>query len=1142
MKIATSTSLLISLLVALTLPFTIFALVEPDRTNSIAYNSFVHPALSSDTEFVPLASVQALIDNEDQTGWINESDISLLDVQVDVRSGRIASIPLNEPIYPGDNPLLWRIAPLDYDDHEDENNVTDQYYSYMAIQGVKQWLTQHQDELSISVSELFAEGSVRTAVHDNGNLIQVNMGRSYNNLTVVDSRAFATVKRGNLVNIGFEKWGSLNLGLDFTPTLTLDEAKNKLADWSGADLASPRTGLGDKENKDLCEPKLQILTLAHDDTRKRKRVPKNMTVSAETKFYYHKEMGYKHILAWRVCPVFENQQREIMEGLIDAQTGEVYSFIDKIDYFTGTGSVYPLSNDGKGPDGMSQPGWPMPFLQIKDVNSGALVMTDTGGNFFSSGENTIGFRGQYVLMADVCGEAGMTVQGNFDWGSSSGTDCKTPGYGGKGNTHASRSGYYELNKMMEIARSHLPSNEWLKLRLTANMNIKDSCNAFWDGSTINFFRSSGSCANTGEIAAVFDHEWGHGLDNNDVYPDIVMPSGEGIADIYSALRLGDSCIGRGFFSVPCTQSGDPCINNCTGVRDIDYDQHASGKPHTLTWTIENCDYFDVHCQGLVYAEAIWSLWKRDLPSLYGYDDNTALEIVMRLTFIAAGNVATWYSGGPPYGGCGGNSGYLSYLYADDDDGDITNGTPHMTAIYAAHNRQEIACKRPTVRDSGCLDTPQEAPTLNIVSGSMKNILMWTSVSNAIEYQVFRTEGVSKCAQGKVLLATVPSNTMNYTDTGLMNGRDYFYIVIPKGKDSACFGPASECIQAVPKEEPDYQVACQSEVVVIEMNPDCNGCITEPNTSAGICTVFPLGGYTGNVSLTCSAPGFSCSSSSPIMLSADDDYVNIQVNISITSSTSDGTHQIDVLASDESISRSAKISVIVFDMTMAQGYQEAVYNPNLGAPICYPKSKECSSGNLLIGRGNMGPEPNAPNALDDCPDGSAGIYKYDESVNKIVVRYGRINRQDSDQLITEEDYITIIATVWSFSPDDTADFWITSTPSDPSWNYIGSVHSRKEGKSEEIKIDFRLGKGLTQAVRVSFHYGALSTTLTPCLGGPFDDADDLVFAVHPSRNATTPTPSPQSKSSKKPTPMPNTPPTRRSSKGSKRVRYHSRGTT
>jgi hypothetical protein len=56
---------------------------------------------------------------------------------------------------------------------------------------------------------------------------------------------------------------------------------------------------------------------------------------------------------------------------------------------------------------------------------------------------------------------------------------------------------------------------------------------------------------------VFDHEWGHGLDNNDLTPTIVKPSGEGIADIYTALRLGDSCIGRGFFNNPCSQFGDP---------------------------------------------------------------------------------------------------------------------------------------------------------------------------------------------------------------------------------------------------------------------------------------------------------------------------------------------------------------------------------------------------------------------------------------------------------------------------------------------------------------------------------------------------------------------------------------------------------
>jgi hypothetical protein len=64
----------------------------------------------------------------------------------------------------------------------------------------------------------------------------------------------------------------------------------------------------------------------------------------------------------------------------------------------------------------------------------------------------------------------------------------------------------ELNKIMEIARSHLPSNVWLQGRLVANMNINDSCNAYWNGS-VNFYRRGGGCGNTGEIAAIFDHEW-----------------------------------------------------------------------------------------------------------------------------------------------------------------------------------------------------------------------------------------------------------------------------------------------------------------------------------------------------------------------------------------------------------------------------------------------------------------------------------------------------------------------------------------------------------------------------------------------------------------------------------------------------------
>ena len=61
---------------------------------------------------------------------------------------------------------------------------------------------------------------------------------------------------------------------------------------------------------------------------------------------------------------------------------------------------------------------------------------------------------------------------------------------------------------------------------------------------------------------------GHGLDDNDVVPNIASPSGEGIADIYAALRMGDSCIGRGFYV-----SG----SGCTGKRHVP-DCHVGEEP------------------------------------------------------------------------------------------------------------------------------------------------------------------------------------------------------------------------------------------------------------------------------------------------------------------------------------------------------------------------------------------------------------------------------------------------------------------------------------------------------------------------------------------------------------------------------------
>src|SRR5688500_20355689 len=101
------------------------------------------------------------------------------------------------------------------------------------------------------------------------------------------------------------------------------------------------------------------------------------------------------------------------------------------------------------------------------------------------------------------------------------------------------------------------------------MNINNSCNAFFSPAdethpttgSVNFYRDSsstgiGNCRNTGEIAAVFDHEWGHGLDTFDNAGGVSLP-GEAYADMAAVMRLNSSCIARGFFkSGNCGGNGD----------------------------------------------------------------------------------------------------------------------------------------------------------------------------------------------------------------------------------------------------------------------------------------------------------------------------------------------------------------------------------------------------------------------------------------------------------------------------------------------------------------------------------------------------------------------------------------------------------
>ncbi|MEM9555024.1 MAG: PepSY domain-containing protein [Acidobacteriota bacterium] len=1031
----------------------LLAVTEPAKDSIVEQKAFRH----ADLDIPALDRQVGLLPNGDATlarQRLQRLGSGEAASRIDRRSGRFSTLLPATPLVPGDgvgNRLRWSDVALTVPQTaaEREQVVRGAFLDYLAV---------NQGDLDLDLAEL--SPTVRVTSHGD-TIYQIYIQRFFDGIPVRNSYITGVVNHGNLVLVGLQTWGDRQ-GLGGSDTgIGGGKRIARALDADDALLAAESYLSPLQIERFWGKPELIFLPMAVGQKER------EVELGA----------GYRYTLAWAIKAEVDGD-RGSWEVLIDANTGEVLANEDRNHYAEAKGGVLPVTNDGIVPDGVEQPGWPMPFMTVGGET------TDTGGNYSNSGSVTANLSGTYVRMNDNCGSISLTQSGGIDFGTSSGTDCTTPGFGGSGNTHSSRTGFYELNKLIEMARSQLPSNGWLQNRLTSNMNINSTCNAFWNGSTINFYRSGGGCANTGEIAGVFDHEWGHGIDDNDANPSIASPSGEGIADIYTALRLNSSCIGRNFRSTPCSGFGDPCLT-CTGVRDIDYLQRQSGQPHDYSWSNANCSG-SVHCVGSVYSEAVWSLWKRELQQApYNYDNNTAHEIVNRLTFIGAGNVGTWFSGGPPFGGCGSSGGYLNYLAADDDNGNLNDGTPHMAAIYAAFNDQEIACNTPSVQDAGCSGVPTVAPSVNGSAGNQSASLSWSSVSGAARYEVFRTEGVFGCDFGKAKVADITGTS--FTDTGLQNGREYSYVVIAKGSSDACFGPASSCTQVTPASAPDFTVSCSPTAQSISQNA----------SGSASCTISSLGGYSGSVSLSCAGnpAGIGCSfaPSSVSVPAGGSASSTLTLNVALSQST--GTFNFDASGTDGSLTRTSGLAVTVTPEGQ-NGPQTAVFDAALGAPRCSVAGTECDSVGLLEGRANLGPEANQPNTLDGCTDGTSGSYQSDESNERIVVR--TLDGFD----FTEGATVEIAATVWAYSTgsSDTLDLYYAANANSPSWVYITSI-TPPAGGEQTLTAQYTLPAGSLQAVRASFRYQG---SAAPCSTGNYDDADDLVFAVGGGTVNTAPT--------------------------------------
>jgi cysteine-rich repeat protein len=202
------------------------------------------------------------------------------------------------------------------------------------------------------------------------------------------------------------------------------------------------------------------------------------------------------------------------------------------------------------------------------------------------------------------------------------------------------------------------ASAWLDQQLPFYVNETGACNAFTTPNDLHFFRASADCQNTGRVADIVFHEFGHALHYHSIIPGMgvfELNLSEGLADFNAANLTEDPNVGRGLYY------------DDAPVREID--------PYGIERRWPDDEDVDAHVEGEIISGALWDLRTRFVREL-GHDPGVALAekifagVLQRATDIP--------------------SSYTAALVADDDDGDLANGTPHYCDIQRAFGPHGLA--------------------------------------------------------------------------------------------------------------------------------------------------------------------------------------------------------------------------------------------------------------------------------------------------------------------------------------------------------------------------------------------------------------------------------------------------------------------
>ena len=314
------------------------------------------------------------------------------------------------------------------------------------------------------------------------------------------------------------------------------------------------------------------------------------------------------------------------------------------------------------------------FLRPEGSPSFGTEVTGPDGTFSFASEASA----PYVLRSVLAGPRIRIRDGNI--GFTTPADSITVTGGSESNilwdaaaaSPSARDAFYHANVAYQFARTLDPGDVLAPLDAGIDVRVDDAtgtCNAYWDGTGLTFYAAGGLCTATGRIADVVYHEYGHAV-TMQIYRPFRTPRDmdEAFSDYFAATITGSPLVGRGLYGQPDTY-----------LRDLEIDR---------VWP-QDANPSSPHQQGLILAGALW-----DLRSEVGAEVADPLFHFSRYALPESFDDVL-----------------VDILGYDDDDGDLTNGTPHFAAIIDAFRPHGIGDYSVRIEAEDLPDVELPDPTL-----------------------------------------------------------------------------------------------------------------------------------------------------------------------------------------------------------------------------------------------------------------------------------------------------------------------------------------------------------------------------------------------------------------------------------------------